>query len=325
MASTDCIGYLKYQGKIVEDGVLDARSAARALNGLDSALRYFIAQERPDLAAIEFPVPVRIQKGSWEAIIPKTLGDWIVTAAGIAATKYLASAAGKLAEKDFKDVGIRDVFKKALQGIQWLIRIGKHVGHLEVKNVTAGLKWDREGLVGLPNLKGEIIYVPQDEWKRLASCPVKLLSDLASVIEFERSLVIGVEEDGKMKTVEVSQRERYIFFESEDDTEVLFPDLKHGMSVELDGTVTRGNEMSNTIGFLYEQHILTCIPHMGNIVRFKKHLFLPCKISGVISRLDKKGSPTETRPKIVFSDLMILSDKAQPGLPFIGLDDEEGA
>ena len=74
--------------------------------------------------------------------------------------------------------------------------------------------------------------------------------------------------------------------------------------------------MTNTIGFWYKEHVLTCIPKSGSIVRFKKHLFLQCQIIGEITRLDKNGKPTEFRPKIFIEDLTILSDKEQPGLSF---------
>jgi hypothetical protein len=199
METTDCVGFIRYEGRIVEDGILDARSAAKALNGFDSAMRYFIAQERPDIAAIEFPLPVKIQQGSWEALIPKTVEAWILTAAGIAATNYLAKAAGKLAENDFKEVGLKDLLRKSLKGLQWLLRVGKHLGHLNLKLVV-GLRWDRDDQCGLPNTNGDILYVPNNIMKRLASCPPKLLSDLASVVETERALTIGVEENGSLAT-----------------------------------------------------------------------------------------------------------------------------
>jgi hypothetical protein len=68
----DLIGFLKYEGKLVEDGILDAKSAAKALFGFDHALRYFITQAHPDLATIQFPIPVQIQRGSWLAVIPSS-------------------------------------------------------------------------------------------------------------------------------------------------------------------------------------------------------------------------------------------------------------
>jgi len=319
MESPDCVGFLRYEGKIVEDGILDARSAAKALLGFDSSMRYFINQERPDIAAIDFPIPVKVQQGSWEALIPQTVEGWILTAAGIAGTQYLTKAAGKLAENDFKDIGLKNLFRKALKGLQWLVRVGKHLGHLDIRSVT-GLRWDQPDQCGIPNAAGNVLYLPQDVMKQLVNCPPKLLGNLASVVEVERALILGVEENGKLETVQVTRQERYIFFEETDASEVLFPELAHGMIVNLGGLVTRGNEMSNTIGFQYNGHILTCTPRIGNIVRFKKHLFLACEIHGEITRADNGGNPTETRPKIIFEDLTITSDTEQPPLPFTGND-----
>ena len=124
MPNNEEIGFLKYQGKLVSDGIIEAKVAARALNGFDGALRFFINQEEPKLADIELPIPVQMRKGSWEIHIPSSVEQWILSGAGIAVTAYFTKAASKLAEKDFKDVGLKDVFKKALKGIQWLVRSG---------------------------------------------------------------------------------------------------------------------------------------------------------------------------------------------------------
>jgi hypothetical protein len=57
METVDSIGFLRYEGKMVEGGLLDAKSAARALNGFDFSLRYFISVQRPALADIDLPIP----------------------------------------------------------------------------------------------------------------------------------------------------------------------------------------------------------------------------------------------------------------------------
>jgi len=101
----------------------------------------------------------------------------------------------------------------------------------------------------------------------------------------------------------------------QDGAEILFPEFQHGQRISLEGVVTRGNEMTNTIGFQYSGHILTCRPRRGSIVRFKRHLFLRCLIIGKISRLDEHGGTTNPRPQIVFDDLQIKEDDGgQPSL-----------
>jgi hypothetical protein len=164
------IGCFRYEGKLVEEGLIEARTASRALSGIDTALHYFLAQEEPLLGTFDLPLPVQIRKGSWETWIPHTI---------------------------------------------------------------------------------------------------------------------------------------------QDTDEILFPELTHGLPVSLDGIVTCGNEMSNTIGFWYKNHVLTCFPTSRNIVRFKKHLFLKCRIHGEITRLDKNGRPLEKRPKIRFERLETLSNEEQ--------------
>ncbi len=322
MPNENDIGYLKYHGKLIDEGVMDAKVAATALEGFDNALRFFIVQQRPDLSEAALPIPVRIEKGSLGFHIPDSVVQWIVAGAGIAVTGYLATAAKKMAEKDFNDIGLKTIFKNALKGLQWLIRLGRHLGHLNVRHLT-GVKWDQDCNAAVPNEAGEYLYVPIDELKRITQCPPSLLSGIASAVEIERTLIVGVSENGKFEEVTVTRRERHIFYTSEDeDNDILFPELAHGMPVELRGIVTRANEMANTIGFWYNNHILTCNPRTGSIVRFKKHLFLLCKISGRITRFDKDGKPIAPRPKIEFDDLEILSDDDQMGLQLGDADDE---
>ena len=71
----------------------------------------------------EFEIPVQIREGSWEALVPTTVGSWAQAGLGIALTAYLAKAAQTLAQNDFKDVTTQDIFQRALQGIQWFARI----------------------------------------------------------------------------------------------------------------------------------------------------------------------------------------------------------
>jgi len=84
---------------------------------------------------------------------------------------------------------------------------------------------------------------------------------------------------------------------------MLFPELKHGQVVALKGEVTKGNEISNTMGLSYQGHILTMLPKSGSIVEFKPSLFLKCRVHGLISRSDDKGKLDATKPKIIFSNI----------------------
>lgn|GEM_PF-2587374 len=139
-SDSDFLGYIKYEGELVANGVIDARSASEALASFDSALRFFITEERPDLQPVRFPIPVRIEGRSWEAIIPHTLAGWFTTAVGIAVVAYLKTAAQKVAEKDFENIGFRELISKALAGIQWFVTIGKHLRSIKQPPVTK-LQW----------------------------------------------------------------------------------------------------------------------------------------------------------------------------------------
>ncbi len=144
--------------------------------------------------------------------------------------------------------------------------------------------------------------------------PSGLLSKVSKIVETQRALTVGVNEDGVVIEVSITSRDKYIFYFGEDDTsEILFPELQHGQRVRLDGVVTHGNESANTIGFQYSGHILTCHPRRGSIVRFKRQLFLRCWIIGEISRLDDRGGASNPRPQIIFDDLQIIyEDGSQP-------------
>lgn len=301
------LGYFKFDGELVNDGLLDGRKAAQALLGFDEALRHFIYLQAPGIQSVDFDLPVRLRKGSWEALIPITASDWLITALGIAGTAYLTTAANKLAENDFKDASIKALIRKAISGIQWLIRLGKHTGDLTIKkfeNVTFRAETNE---VGIKNENGEIKYFPKEFLDWFSKTNPKLLVKITEVIEEKRQLVVGVEVDGKFVEERVTKREKHIFTMKEEEIEeILFPQLTHGLPVELEGHLTRGNETSNSLGFRYLEHILTCYPAEGSMVRYKHVLFSHCKIIGHVSRTDDNGQLTAKRPKIIFTEILPL-------------------
>lgn len=48
MTDEKYIGYIKYDGELVKDGLMDARRQAKSLLAFDSAVRYFITKQAPD-------------------------------------------------------------------------------------------------------------------------------------------------------------------------------------------------------------------------------------------------------------------------------------
>lgn len=312
--SDSFVGYLKYSGTSVEEGYLDARKAAKALIGFDEAVRFFVKEDLSELANCDFEIPVMIRRGSWEALIPDTIGKWVLTTTGLATATYITTAAKKLAENDFKDASIASSFRKALSCIQWFIKIGKHLGTVTQKKFT-NIKWQNNNReVGIPNKDNEYLFVPSEMINLFVVCKPEILEGLADLIEEDRNLIIGVYESGGVIEASVGIQHKHIFALQEDEEEILFPELEHGQFVELEGDITRGNENSNTIGFRYNQHILTCSPSHGSIVKFKGALFLRSKVSGIINRSDKYGNHNEPRPKIIFNNITPLEPDNQQAL-----------
>jgi hypothetical protein len=307
MGEPTFIGYIKYSGPLVRDGLMDARTAARALVGFDEAVRYFVGFQDPRLRDLDFEIPVRIRRGSWEALIPTTIGGWLLAGAGIVGTAYLTTAATKLAEKDFDGVSTKDIFRGAIRGIQWTLRIGKHLGDVTVRKFRSTRFRNDNTEIGIGNSQQKFLYVPKKYFDMFVASRPNLLEKMAEVVEDERTLVVGVIDGASREEEKLRRRDKAIFAEvDEEGEEVILPELEHGDVVVLDGDLTRGNETSNTVGLKYRGHILTCHPRDGSIVRFKSALFSRVRIHGSVSRLDEFGSPKARKPHLLITRIDIL-------------------
>lgn len=311
------LGYIKYEGSLVEDGLMDARKQAKALIGFDSALRYFIAKRAPDFRNIDFEIPVRVRKGSWEALIPETVAGWVQAGLGVVATAYFTKAAQKMADKDFEDFGITALFKLAIESIKWFARIGKHMGSVAIREFKNTQFSDDLTQIGIKNENGELLFVPKDILYLYVSTNPKLLESMAENIQDGRSLAIGSMQAGEIdeEIVDLSDKSIFCNEDAELEEDVLFPELVHGDYVVLEGEVTRENKTSNSMGFKYNDHILTSYPEAGSIVRYKPLLFLKCRLFGTVSRIDETGRIGARRPKLYFSNLEPLEeDRDDSGL-----------
>mgnify|MGYP006079756857 CR=1 FL=1 len=310
------LGFLKYEGDLVSEGIMDARKSAQALLGFDEAVRFFVGQQAPELRKSDFEFPVRIRKGSWEIAVPELI-ELVKLGGGVIVTAYGVKAVQKMAERDFDNFGIKDIFRTSISAIQWIIKLGKHLGSLTVKKFGSVEFKDNNELIGIRNSEGAILYIPKSYFDLYISSAPSILEKLAMLVEDDRELSVGVFEDGTLIEEKLTRKYRGIFTHEDDDKEEeLFPELAHGQNVVLEGELTRGNEMTNTMGLRYQGHILTCVPESLSIVNFKPALFLECKIQGYISRLDSKGRLGSRRPKIIFShiDKIETSKKDQPSL-----------
>ncbi|MCL4550834.1 MAG: hypothetical protein M1495_19955 [Bacteroidetes bacterium] len=302
------LAYLKYDGKLVEEGFLDARKSAEALYGLDESIRYFLEKDFPELKSLEYEIPVRVQKGTWEALIPNNIDEFMMHALGLwIAGKYVGSALSQIAKNDFENVSFKQIFKSIFSAITWLIKIAVHLKSMRKKKLT-NLKFENNNeLVGIPDENGNLLFVPKHYLELYVNCPENLFEKITSVVEDERTMEIGLTGDDNPK-VRVTKSDKAIFAKNEEPDEILFPELQHNEFVELEGYVTRANETSNSIGFLYKDHILTCYPIKGNIVDHKAEIFTNSKLRGYIDRRDKFGNIIEKRPKVNFVELELIND-----------------
>lgn len=306
------LGFIKYHGELVEDGFLDARKSGEVLLGLDEFLRYFIYQENPSLREVEFEIPVKVRKGSWETIIPdnieyyKIIGSWMIM-------KYGGSALSEIAKNDFKDVSLKDILKKALANAIEVIKLSKHLGTLTKKKFENVQFAENNDSIGVVNSRGDQLWISSDVLELYSNCPASIFSKVTKIIEEQRELIIGLINENKKIEEQISYNNKAIFSKTEDEVDIVLPELVHGKYVELKGRITRGNEKSNTIGFLYEGHIITCYPDKGNVKTHKSKLFNNCLIKGYVDRMSKEGTLLEKRPRIKFIEAINLEQ------PFISL------
>ena len=270
---------------------------------------------------MDIEIPIRIEKGSWMALLPPDLTVWIFTALSGLVTTYGATALNTIAKNDFKDVTSKDIAKRIIKGIKWTIEIIKHLKKKKVKQFPDAKIELKEGIqmVGILNENGELLFVPLEYLELYTKVPEKLLDKLTKQIEEERELEIDFSDaykgdvDDTGSPAKITYGQKSIFFEEKEEDDKLFPELIHGQYVELEGHLSRGNEKTNTLGFEYEKHTLTCIPYEGSIKSEKQTLFTNCIIKGYVDRLSKDGTYKERRPKIRYLEIE-NSDDEKPNL-----------
>lgn len=310
------VGSIKYSGQSLHSGVIDARGAGTALLGLDEAIRFFNIQQSSDLARLEYDIPVRTQEGSWEAVLMAA-----GAAAGAGTTAFLfgyAKKAGeKMAEHDFKDVGIKDVFLKSMSAVVTLVKLVKHTGHAkdwEAVRVEPKLK---KTSVVIANPKGKELLVPIEFYEWYHKMPPKLLSKMVSALKDDRELTISSLEKEGRNSVSIKVKDRMLFdpsFDEDVSEDLLFPELGHGDYVALEGRLIRGSEKTNTVGLEYKGHIINCFPSAGSVRQYKMALFLQCRVEGTIVRHWKKRFVADRRPRLIIDRVIPLQVDGQRSL-----------
>lgn len=280
------IAFIKYEGSSVEEGFMDARKSAEALLGFDEGLRHYLLK-----AGVEedFEIPVRIRKGSWEALIPETLLGWALASGGIVATAYLSSAASQIAKNDFENVSLGGLIQNATSRLQNVVRIGKHVEGQSVEELNTSFKDD--GYTIVIHGKSGDMETTKDQLEDYASFPKKALSRMVGLVQPDRKFKLGLVKDSKVYEEEVTQTEKGYFYTEGDIVLELFPELKDGMEVVLEGKLVRANQHTNALGLEYRGYTLTCKPKQGTVELYKPYLFTKCRVHALVDResAKKKG------------------------------------
>lgn len=307
------IGYIKYSGSNVPKGIIDAGSAGSALLGLDEAVRFFNKQQSPAFATLEYDIPVRTQAGSWEAVV---VGAVLATG-GAFAIGYAKKAGEKLAENDFKDVGLKDILRKSLNAIQTLARVVKHTRRARGWDAGRISNGESTASVVIANQRGEELQIPAEFYRWFQQLPPRLLVKMTSVVREERILSIGVNCRDSRQEVQIEEKDKALFDSATDDEEYedsLFPELVHGSEVELEGRLIRGSEASNSVGLEYQGHVLNCVPAHGSVRQYKAALFLRCAVVGRVTRHAKNRFVADRRPTIILDNVTPLENDTQLGL-----------
>ena len=315
------IGYLKYSGEPIQEGLFGARQSAEALLGFDELLRFFLLEEDSNLSNLNFEIPVKIRKGSWMIVIPEMI-DQIFSLKGmghILLTYYGFKTTKKMAEDGLFETGfakdLSKIFKASMKSIQQVIKIASHVRSLSNKNIK--IKEIKDVSLGIDlkilNDKNKPLIVSKKYYDLFYKCPKNLFNRIVKIIDSQIDLSVGVFENGQYEEISVTDKEKDIFYNPPKETEErILPDLKHDQEVELEGQVVRATENKNSIGFQYEGYILICKPKRKQISNYKSKIvskgvnrfFLEkVKIKGKIDRKDQNK-----KPQILFSEIIPLKD-----------------
>lgn len=298
------VGYLKYEGASVQDGIMSAEDIVSSLDGFNHAIQFYLKKVNPRYENVKLDIPVKIQQGCVEYIIPLLI--WGVGA-------YVTGAITQVAQNDFKNVTSKDIFLFPIKCISHVIKITKHLGRVE-KSPKIHFSV-QDSFVTIYNDMGHHITVPKEIFNLYIETPSHLLTKMANIVNSERILEIGyVDEEYHVQKETISSSEKHIFASVDDEEEIL-PELVHGTNVEIEGEITKGNSSTNKLGIKYKEKILTCIPSQDDIKRYKECIFRKCKIYGIVDRTDEFGNITEKKPKIIFHKLVPIEDPfAQPSL-----------
>lgn len=324
-------GFIRLEGDDIIDGTIDISSASSMLDGSREVIQYFLKKENSDYAQCSnLNFPIKTREGSWEILIPFLgtvsitpemglacavgLGTALVVQPVSAGLSEYAKTIGKAkAAKNLSNKDSRTSFVDAFKKLETVIKIAQHLGTITNKR-TLPLKLNKDGKTAiLTSASGNVMSVTMDEIKVFQECPDRLLRKLGTVVTDYRTLHIGYKINNTIHEVSIDSESKDIFTPSEDVEAPILPELQDGQHVSLEGVVTRGNQQTNTIGFKYKEHVITCEPNGGLITSYINAHYKTCEISGRVVRTTKVdvSNGRRDRPKIVFDNLVVANSKQQ--------------
>ncbi len=291
-------GTVYIKGESVSHGQTDLAKATDYLRGLEDALSFYANRIDPDNASKRRRIAVRISPGSLitEVIELAVTNPYI----SVPLTAYTTTAAVKIAKNDVSDKTSGDIAKASINAMRSVIEIAKHMGSL-MKTKT--LRSDQARAIDINNIvltnsQGEEMTVTKKDLEHYRATSPSQFQKFISLVDKNSSMYIN---DGPFEpdtsnesgTV-ISYANRRIFDKSDnaDKEAVLFPELEHGETYELEGELTKGNDRTNTLGFSYGNRILKAYPIGSNGVKgLKDMLFGYVRIKATVERIStQKGS-----------------------------------
>ncbi len=315
------VGTVYITGDSVENGEVDLGKTIKYLRGFESALKYYIGKEKPELVGRNFSIDVRVRPGS---LITDVIGLVIGTGAivgTIAMGAYAKTAAEQLAKNDMEGKTSEDLIRDAIGSIKSTIKIAKHYGFMLVGR---SVKQEQAKAISadeiiLTNSRGKEMTVTKSEFDQYRNTPKNELRDMMALVDKGTRLYIDdkpiVTDDISPDAESVDFIQKRVFDDRDDDQNdrVIFPELVQDMKVTLEGELTRGNGRSNTLGFSYDGRILKCIPGDGGSIKSMRNmLFGQVRIEAIVDRRSTaKGShATLKKPilRIVKAESLELSE-----------------
>ncbi len=309
--------FIRVDSDNIVGGLIDIQSAKSIIEGTQEVVSYFLQKEDSDLArAKDINYPIATREGCWEVIVP--FGTFVAGAVAGSFGKGLdayATATGKrLGELQFEKKESREIFESAFKKLDVVVKISQHLGVVDRKaplNIKI-VDYDKKSTL-LTNDQGNVMSTTMDEIEIYTACPPRLLHSLASVVTDYRTVSIGYVSGNVFQESVIDIDSKEVFAPEEEPYEPVLPELHNGEQVTLRGYVSRGNQITNTIGFKYKDHVITCYPYNKLITGYLNAHYRLCDITGVVQRT----SPGEValgkrdRPKIVFDSLVVVKDEGQ--------------